>query len=186
MIGKLILTLGGSRSGKSELAERIAGCMGERVTYIATAAVGDGEIAERVRLHKVRRPRLWMTVEEEKDIINVIENGSEGDIFLVDCITVWITNLLLDETLTKLYKEKQEAYILEKVSLLTRTVERGVHLVVVSNEVGLGIVPEYPIGRSFRDLSGKANQILAARADQVYFSIAGITLDLKSLAIPIK
>lgn len=183
MRGKLILVLGGSRSGKSEFAEKMAGSMGGRVVYIATAAVRDGEMAERVKLHRARRPQSWETVEEEKDIFRVLDKGRQGDVFLLDCVTVWITNLLLDEKLPGPGAEpaQKEAYIMEQAVRLADTVETGAHLIMVSNEVGLGLVPEYPLGRVFRDLAGKVNQVLAAQADHVYFTVAGLPLDIKSL-----
>lgn len=185
MRGKLILTLGGSRSGKSEFAEKIAGRMGERVIYIATAAVRDGEMAERVRLHRERRPQSWETVEEEKNVLEVLGKGRKGDVFLLDCATIWITNLLLDESLPEPGAKPAEknAYIMEQAARLADTVETGTHLIVVSNEVGLGLVPEYPLGRVFRDLAGKVNQLLASKANQVYFTVAGLPLEIKSLAM---
>ncbi len=182
MKGKLVLVLGGSRSGKSEFAESIAGQMGGAVTYIATAAVGDREMADRVKLHRARRPQDWCTVEEEKDVSRVVCNGREGDVFLLDCVTVWITNLILDNQLTEqdLKSGVKERYVMEKVFQLADAVENGAHLILVSNEVGLGLVPEYPLGRLFRDLAGKVNQVLAAKADQVYFVVAGLPLEIKS------
>ncbi|NLI12677.1 bifunctional adenosylcobinamide kinase/adenosylcobinamide-phosphate guanylyltransferase [Pelotomaculum propionicicum] len=171
MKGKLILVLGGSRSGKSEFAEKIAGKLGGRVTYIATAAVNDSEMAERVRLHRTRRPEHWVTVEEEKDVAGVVRKGCEGEVFLLDCVTVWLTNLMLDS--------EQQDYIMEKVYQLADSVDNGANLILVSNEVGLGLVPEYPLGRLFRDLAGKANQALAAKADQVYFVVAGLPMEIK-------
>ncbi len=182
MKGKLVLVLGGSRSGKSEFAESIAGQMGGSVTYIATTAVRDREMADRVILHRARRPQHWGTVEEEKDVSRVVSNGREGDVFLLDCVTVWITNLILDNQLTEqdLKAGEKERYVMEKVFQLADAVENGAHLILVSNEVGLGLVPEYPLGRLFRDLAGKVNQVLAAKADQVYFVVAGLPLEIKS------
>ena len=182
MKGKLVLVLGGSRSGKSEFAESIAGQMGGAVTYIATTAVRDPEMADRVKIHRARRPQDWGTVEEEKDVSRVVSNGREGEVFLLDCVTVWITNLILDDQLTEqdLKAGEKERYVMEKVFQLADAVENGAHLILVSNEVGLGLVPEYPLGRLFRDLAGKVNQVLAARADQVYFVVAGLPLEIKS------
>lgn len=184
MKGKLILALGGSRSGKSELAEKIAASLGERIVYVATAAVRDDEMADRVRRHRERRPQSWETVEEEKNVIEEIRKGREGDVFLLDCASVWITNLLLDENVPKpgVGTVEKEAYIVAQATLLANTVESGVHLIVVSNEVGLGLVPEYPLGRIFRDVAGRVNQMLAAKADQVYFTVAGIPLEIKSIS----
>jgi len=186
MKGKLILVLGGSRSGKSEFAEKIAGRLGERVVYIATAAVLDGEMAERVRLHRIRRPQLWETVEEEKDILSVLKKGRQGDVFILDCITIWLTNLLLDKNVSspRVNPAEKMDYILEQAVRLTSTVETGLHLIAVANEVGQGLVPESSLGRVFRDLAGKVNQVFAAKADQVFLTIAGIPVEIKSLTRP--
>lgn len=176
-----MLVLGGARSGKSEFAEKIAERTGKRMTYIATAAIRDEEMAERVKLHQKRRPNSWITVEEEKDILGVLSRGGKGDVFLLDCATVWLTNLLLEQhhTETDDERNKKEARILEQVAGLAETVENGLDLIVVSSEVGLGIVPEHPLGRTFRDLAGKANQVLASKADSVYLVVAGIPLVIK-------
>lgn len=176
MRGKLILVLGGSRSGKSEFAEKIAGSLGGRVFYVATATVRDKEMADRIRLHKERRPQSWKTIEEEKDVLSVLKKGRQGDVYLLDCLTVWLTNLLLES--------KKEAYILEQAVGIASSVKNGIHLVIVSSEVGMGIVPESPLGRIFRDMAGKVNQLFAAKADQVYFTIAGIPVEIKSLKGP--
>lgn len=182
MKGKLILVLGGARSGKSELAEKIASRLGGTVTYIATAAIQDPEMAERVKLHQERRPASWITFEEPTNILGVLKNGKQGDVFLLDCVTLWLTNLLLAENLPRSGNatEKQE-YILEQAQAAAETIHQGHHLIIVSSEVGLGLVPEYPISRTFRDLAGKVNQLLAAKADQVYLTIAGLPLEIKSL-----
>lgn len=182
MKGKLVLVLGGSRSGKSAFAESLAGQMGDEVTYIATTAVRDREMSERVRIHRARRPQDWRTVEEEKNVVNVIGNGKKGDVFLLDCVTVWITNLLLDDQLTGQDPKTgaKEDVVMDQVFQLAAAVENGAHLILVSNEVGMGLVPEYQMGRLFRDLAGKVNQALAAKADQVYFVVAGLPLEIKS------
>lgn len=184
MKGRLILVLGGSRSGKSEFAEKMALNLGKRVIYVATAAVRDEEMADRVRLHRARRPAHWETVEEEKALLGVLGRGQPGEVFLLDCATVWITNLLLDDSIPVPGAGLQEKndYILEQSILLAETVKTGAHLIIVSSEVGLGLVPEYPLGRVFRDIAGMVNQALAERADQVYFTVAGIPLELKSQA----
>lgn len=180
MKGKLILVLGGARSGKSELAERIASQLGETVQYIATAKVQDAEMADRINLHQARRPASWLTIEEPINILEVLHNGKQGDVFLVDCATLWLTNLLLTENVPSC--EVTFDYILEQAEAVAETVNQGHHLIIVSSEVGLGLIPEYPLSRTFRDLSGKVNQILAAKADQVYLTIAGLPLEIKSLS----
>jgi adenosylcobinamide kinase/adenosylcobinamide-phosphate guanylyltransferase len=182
MKGKLILVLGGSRSGKSEFAEKIAADTNKRVAYIATAAICDEEMAKRVRLHQERRPDNWVTVEEEIDVPGALSKYGQGDALLLDCVTVWITNLLLNQQQSdmKTASIKIEQHILEQAARITETVEYGADLIVVSSEVGLGLIPEYPLGRIFRDLAGKVNQLLAAKADSVFLLVAGIPMEIKS------
>lgn len=180
MKGKLTLVLGGSRSGKSEFAEKMAERSGKNVIYIATAAVRDEEMAERVKLHRKRRPENWVTVEEEIDVLGVLSRGGKGDVFLLDCATIWLTNLLFNEQHSGNERDGNGTRVLEEVARLTETVDKGLDLIVVSNEVGLGIVPEHPLGRLFRDLAGRANQVMAAKADSVYLVVAGIPVEIKS------
>jgi adenosylcobinamide kinase/adenosylcobinamide-phosphate guanylyltransferase len=182
MKGKFILVLGGSRSGKSEFAEKIAADTNKRVAYIATAAICDEEMAERVRLHQERRPGNWVTVEEKIDVPGVLAKYGQGDVLLLDCVTVWITNLLLEQQHSDLKSAsmKNEQHILEQVARISEAVENGADLIVVSSEVGLGLIPEYPLGRVFRDLAGKANQLLALKADSVFLLVAGIPMEIKS------
>jgi adenosylcobinamide kinase/adenosylcobinamide-phosphate guanylyltransferase len=181
MKGKFILVLGGSRSGKSEYAEELAERSGKRIIYIATAGVHDDEMAERVKLHQERRPQSWVTVEEEKDVLDVLSQGGAGDAYLLDCATLWLTNLLLEQQISEMKTEpsEKEAQILAQVARLSETVDNGADLIVVSSEVGLGLIPEQPLGRVFRDLAGKANQLLASRADSVYLLVAGIPMEIK-------
>lgn len=176
------MVLGGSRSGKSEFAENIAVSSGKKIIYIATAVVRDEEMAERVKLHRKRRPKDWLTVEEEKDVLGVLGRGGSEDVFLLDCATVWLTNLLFDKVLPEqdIVCDRNETEILEQVVRLADSVKSGLDLIVVSNEVGLGLVPEYPLGRFFRDLAGKTNQVLASKADSVYLVVAGIPMKIKS------
>ncbi len=173
--------LGGSRSGKSEFAERMAEQSGKRVIYIATAAVIDEEMAARVRLHQERRAKDWLTVEEEIDILGLLNKGGKGDVFLLDCATVWLTNLLFEQQrlAPDIAPDIIERRILEQVAGLVETTKKGLDLIIVSNEVGLGVVPEHHLGRLFRDLAGKANQILAAGAGSVFLVIAGIPMEIK-------
>jgi len=182
--GKLFLVLGGTRSGKSEFAEKIAGQLGQRVVYLATAAAEDDEMAERIKLHRKRRPKNWETVEEPREILKVLQKSRAGDVFLLDCLTFWIANLLAENDLKNGRKKLADdrSHIIDRVNDLAGVVEKGVNMVVVSSEVGLGLVPENPLGRKFRDLTGKANQILAKKADKVFFTIAGIPVELKKLA----
>jgi len=182
MKGKLILIIGGAGSGKSGFAEKVAVGLGGKITYIATAAALDAEMAERIRLHQASRPKDWITVEEQKNVVEVMLSGCKGDVFLLDCLTLWLTNILLDEQLPEpgATKAEKELFIMEQAAGIADVVESGVHLVVVSNEVGAGIVPASSLGRSFRDLAGKVNQVFAGKADRVYLVVAGLPLELKS------
>ncbi|RJQ27908.1 MAG: bifunctional adenosylcobinamide kinase/adenosylcobinamide-phosphate guanylyltransferase [Peptococcaceae bacterium] len=181
--GKFILVLGGARSGKSRLAEEMAARLGGKVVYIATAAVLDGEMAGRVQKHRLRRPEQWETVEETRAVTGLISRRAEaGMVFLLDCITIWLTNLLIEQNSLKssISGMEKEAVILKEVERLALLAgETPAHVIAVSNEVGLGLVPEYPLGREFRDLAGRANQILARYADEVYLAVAGLPLRIK-------
>ena len=185
MQGKLILMLGGSRSGKSGAAEQLAKKMGEKIVYIASAAALDEEMLRRVKKHRAVRPKHWRTVEETHEIAQVLRDSERAaDVFLFDCLTLWISNLLLDESLMGgKSDDEKEAYVIDKVDELARVaLSVPAHLLVVSSEVGQGIVPEYPISRLYRDIVGLANQTLAGYADEVYLTVAGIPVELKSLA----
>jgi adenosylcobinamide kinase / adenosylcobinamide-phosphate guanylyltransferase len=182
--GEIMLILGGARSGKSRLAEEKALDAGGTAAYIATAAVYDEEMAHRVNLHQVRRPPHWITIEEERDLVGALERvPPDARTVIVDCLTLWLTNLLLDG-----YEQGISAEALDKLEISIRfELERFCHTarrkpfqtILVANEVGCGIVPEPPLGRIFRDLAGRVNQQAAAAADCVYFVVAGCPLCVK-------
>lgn len=176
--GKLVFVTGAARSGKSYFAEKIAAEAGGRVTYIATCVPGDQEMVERVNLHQARRPALWQTVEEALDPARVIRELDEPDhIFLLDCLTLLVSNLML-----RTDGETTEEQILEHIAELAKVAyEATAQVIIVSNEVGAGIVPGDPLSRTYRDIIGRANQTLAACADEAYITIAGIPLELKAL-----
>jgi adenosylcobinamide kinase/adenosylcobinamide-phosphate guanylyltransferase len=185
----LILVLGGVRSGKTAVAERLAEDSGCPVVYVATAAPGDAEFYARVARHRERRPPAWTTVEAPLHVREVIDRHPDRTI-VVDCLGMLVTNLMTglggdaacspgDGTA----ETEGQAEILESVQdLADAAAQRSGLVVIVSNEVGQGIVPPYPLGRAFRDLLGLANQIVARRADRVLYTIAGIPLDLRALA----
>ena len=176
--GKLVFVTGAARSGKSYFAEKIAAEAGGRVTYIATCVPGDQEMVERVNLHQARRPALWQTVEEALDPARVIRELDEpGHIFLLDCLTLLVSNLMLQTE-----GETSEEHVLENIAELAKVAyAAAAQVIIVSNEVGAGIVPGDPLSRTYRDIIGRANQTLAACADEAYITIAGIPLELKAL-----
>lgn len=188
--GKFILVLGGARSGKSEFAEELAAGWGLPVTYVATAAEGDLEMSRRIEKHRLRRPGEWQTVEETHLLPDVIARwGGAPGVVLLDCVTIWLTNLLLDESIPRMdaLDAEKEDYIHSRVEELGGQASRcAAHVIAVANEVGLGLVPEYPLGRLFRDVAGRANRHLAQQADEVYFVAAGLALEIKSMAVNLK
>lgn len=168
MTGRSILVLGGARSGKSRYAEALAdGHAGERL-YIATAQPGDAEMTARIAAHRSRRGPGWTTLEAPLDLVEALE-GAAGAFVLVDCLTLWISNLLLGEF--------EIAPRVERLAEALRV--RSGTVVVVSNEVGLGIVPDNALARRFRDEAGLANQRLAQACDDVVLLTAGLPLTLK-------
>ncbi|NMB26294.1 MAG: bifunctional adenosylcobinamide kinase/adenosylcobinamide-phosphate guanylyltransferase [Firmicutes bacterium] len=178
----LILVTGGVRSGKSRWAEALAKQMGGPVAYIATSQVEDHEMAERVRRHKERRPANWTTLEAPWDLAEAIRHlPQDTKTVLIDCLGVFVSNLMLkiagdsDPTLPKVETEVLGAIwsFLQAQATMPGTV------IVVTNETGLGVVPPSALGRAFRDYLGWANQIVAAAADTVYLTVAGIPLLIK-------
>ena len=181
----LILILGGARSGKSRLAEELAARLGERVLYVATGEGRDPEMAGRIARHRERRPQAWRTIEAPRGVGRALaQEAGDADVAVVDCLTLLLSNLMLD-----LGDEPDEDVVAQRlndeIDALLAAYEQGrSSLIVVSNEVGWGLVPPYPLGRVYRDVLGRGHQRLAARADRVYLVVAGIPLDLKGLARP--
>jgi adenosylcobinamide kinase / adenosylcobinamide-phosphate guanylyltransferase len=171
--GFIHFVLGGSRSGKSRRAESLAKASGQSVTYIATYAAdpADEEMQQRVRRHQEQRPSDWKTIENRFDLDNVVRETRDA-LFLLDCLTLWLSfHLTTGRSSEQILKE------LEQTLLLIRELERSV--IVVSNEVGAGIVPLMPESRAFRDLCGLANQLVAHHATTVELMVAGLPLILK-------
>ena len=202
---RLILVTGGARSGKSTFAERLAAQLAEprggRVTYLATSETNDVEMAARVAAHRAVRPAAWTTVECPLEVPAAVREHAGAPVFLLDCVTFWVTNLLFaggafggstppdegfnyaKDLLPADEERAASARVAAGVSdLLAARAETGATLVAVSNEVGLGVVPEYPLARLYRDQLGWANQRLAAAADRVYFLVSGFPLDVTALA----
>src|SRR6266851_4323448 len=195
---RLVLIIGGARSGKSSFAEQLAASSGRPVAFIATATAGDDEMRERIARHRASRPRQWHTLEEPLDLSGAARRASElSDVLLLDCVTLWLGNVLSQASKQheKDYKEEEveelslpgrlfdESALKEIEALLTvvKELAQGKTLIVVTNEVGLGIVPAYPLGRLYRDTLGYVNQQLARAADRVYLMVAGIAVDIKRL-----
>lgn len=176
-MGRLILVLGGARSGKSRWAERLAGSF-RRVVYLATGEAKDEEMAARIARHRAARPAHWRTVEEPLDPAAALERAvaeAPADAVILDCVTMLLSNHLMAG---EGFEERAEAALLRLVHLAR---ERGICLIAVSNEVGMGVVPASPAGRLFRDAQGRINQRLAREADEVWACLAGIAVDLKRI-----
>lgn len=188
-MAELSLVLGGARSGKSAFAERLATGHGQRLLYVATAEALDPEMVERARKHQARRGPNWSTIEEPIDPVRVLrETLTAWDAVLLDCLSIWVSNLLLadpslnTESPHAALQAALEEQVLQRIQqLITWQSETGQPLIVVSGEVGLGVVPPYPLGRLYRDVLGLANQEMAAAAATVYFVMAGLGIDLKAL-----
>lgn len=184
---KLILITGGARSGKSAFAEQLAEQLGKPITYIATAQILDNEMQERVRIHKERRAEYWLTREAPFDTAaQLTEAGNSTPVILIDCLTLFVTNHLLNEfavdDMTKNDQRPRKAKVLAAVEKLVQAAEAvPAHVIVVTNEVGLGIVPDNALSRMFRDVAGLANQRLAAAADEVYLIVSGLPIQIKYL-----
>lgn len=162
----ITLVLGGARSGKSAYAEKIIEDLGGG-TYLATSRVWDAEMAERVQIHQDRRNHLWTTIEEPVHIADLISATDKP--MLVDCLTLWLSNLM----------EEECDILLETNKLCAALAAAKQDIVLVSNEVGLGIVPDNALARKFRDHAGRINQAVAQAADHVVFIAAGLPLTLK-------
>jgi adenosylcobinamide kinase / adenosylcobinamide-phosphate guanylyltransferase len=195
MIPTLILVLGGVRSGKSSYAERLASryATAEPVLYLATAEPTDRDMADRIAKHRADRPSTWSTIEAPLNIADAIEGAPTTPVVLLDCLTVLTSNWLLaahPELLTAGPDDSPElpdssidpeAEVQQQLDrLLAQLSDRC--LIIVSNEVGMGIVPPYPLGRQYRDMLGRLNQGLAKRADLVYLMVAGLPIEISALA----
>ena len=167
---KTLLVLGGARSGKSTFAEARVATSGLAQVYLATATAGDAEMAERIARHRARRGPAWRVVEEPLDLIDALDRSAAREsAVLVDCLTLWLSNLM--------HAGRDVDH--EAARLVAWLATAPGHVVLVSNEVGLGLVPETALGRSFRDAQGRLNQQVAAAAAEVAFVAAGLPLWLK-------
>ncbi|MGI6036994.1 MAG: bifunctional adenosylcobinamide kinase/adenosylcobinamide-phosphate guanylyltransferase [Limnochordia bacterium] len=179
----LTLVLGGARSGKSRWGEKLA-AQNPPVTYIATAEARDLEMTRRIARHQAERPGDWSTVEAPYDLLSALNEASKGGSIIIDCLTLYISNLL--EKYSQEDVNQREKLILAEVEAVASLSEgHPANIIIISNEVGLGLVPPSALGREFRDLCGWANQRLAKRAQRVYYTVAGIALDIKELGVDI-
>ena len=193
----LIFVTGGAKSGKSKFAEEMLLKLNngnQKNIYLATSLVFDEETKEKVRLHKKRRKNDWFTVETYKNFKNKLNNFFENNDkiknnMLVDCLTNMITNIIFENQNIDWNNFERKLYI-QTLKKLNKNVENSVdellnitnqfeNTVIVSNELGMGLVPSYPLGRYFREIAGKMNQIVAEKADEVYFVVSGISMKIK-------
>jgi adenosylcobinamide kinase/adenosylcobinamide-phosphate guanylyltransferase len=181
-MSKLTFIIGGARSGKSTFAMKLAGNY-EHVCYVATAdsaqtsQINDDEMVKRIQNHQKNRPANWETIEAPLNLDKAVSNlDGKLDVVLIDCITLYITNILLNSREAK----EEEKYIIDSINRLCITCKKITpHVIIVSNEVGYGIVPDNPLSRRFRDIAGYANQLIAREADSVFLVTAGIETKIK-------
>ncbi len=176
------MVLGGARSGKSTFAEALAHRLSEQralpVTYIATAQRSDREMEQRIALHQNRRPDTWTTVEEPLNAANWIAQQTQPQVVLLDCLSLLVNNWMFLE-------QCSEASFFARMDQLTQTLTQSTGpIVVVSNEVGQGIVPNDPLTRQYRDYLGLLNQAVAKVSDSVIWVVAGIPVDLRKIQVP--
>ena len=179
-MGKSILITGGARSGKSRRAQELATKAGGQVLFVATAEAGDDEMKRRIKAHRKTRPKDWATIEVTTHIgREITKNIGQAKTVIIDCITLLISNVLLR------YDEKTDAAIVEKAvtteikELLDCLKHIKADFIIVTNEVGLGIIPGDRLSRLYRDMLGKANRMLAEKVDEVYLMVAGIPIIVK-------
>lgn len=179
-MAKIIFISGGARSGKSSFAQKYAAKIGPQVLYIATAVAFDDEMTARIAKHKKDRPALWRTVEAPTGVAQVLAQATEP-VALLDCLTILVNNILLPlwtEDGDQQHQLAMENMVMTAVDEILSSDYEGI-LIVVSNELGMGLVPENALARFFRDLAGRANQRIAACADEVYFMVSGIPMRIK-------
>ncbi len=193
-MGKIYFLIGGARSGKSRYAEELASSLSDRVAYFATAKIIDVEMEKRVAYHKKRRPKNWKTYEVNSDFIEIedIENIfvsilKDGiDTVIIDCITNLLFRIINTgkieslEVISNKIEKSLEVKVNIYFNLFLKVIRKSsLDIIIVSNEVGMGVVPYYPLGRIFRDLMGVVNKMVAAESDEVYFFVAGLKQKLK-------
>jgi len=174
------LILGGVRSGKSREALRLAAAMprGSRGAFLATAQALDGDMEARIARHRAERPAGWATLEEPYDVVAACESlAGRVDVVVLDCVTLWVANLLLRG-------DEEKSILAAADALVDFLAERRFSLIIVSNEVGAGVHPPTAVGLQFRDVLGGVNQRIAAAADRVRYMVAGLPMTIKDLPLP--
>jgi adenosylcobinamide kinase / adenosylcobinamide-phosphate guanylyltransferase len=187
MAGKIVLVTGGARSGKSTFAERYAARGGRPVAYIATAQIYDDEMKERVSIHQNRRPANWPTFEAPYNADEAMAKAVQSaKTVLFDCLTLYTSNLLLAPDAPTDREERRQA-VLDGIEKLLASAKQGTcDVIFVTNEVGLGIVPDNALAREYRDVAGLVNQKVAANADEVYLVVSGLAVELKKIAVSLE
>ncbi len=186
-MGDLIIVTGGARSGKSVFAENTACAKGDKVLYIATAIAFDDEMKDRIRKHKEQRPAGWDVLEAFCNLDTKVAEALNGHkAILLDCITVMVSNIMFSsgevdwENVNMDYVNKIEITVISEIDKLIKASEGNeIPFILVTNEIGMGIVPENKLSRIFRDIAGRVNQRLAARAQDVYLVVSGIPIKIK-------
>ena len=188
---QFVLITGGARSGKSTLAERMAAESGKSVAMVATAVASDDDMRARIARHKAQRFPSWQTIEEPLHIAQAVQHATTlADVVLVDCITTWLGNWLfarhgedaVDEMVVSTQDYGAALQEIDELCHVITTLPVSKAVLLVTNEVGLGIVPAYALGRVYRDVLGMVNQRLAQSASRVYLMVAGMAVDVKRLA----
>lgn len=185
-MSNIILVTGGARSGKSSFAESLCIKQNNKTAYIATSVAFDDEMKNRVKKHQESRPKSWKTYEIYKDIYSIVEELNKNhDTVIMDCVTLMVNNLMftqgieVDEATSEELNEL-ENYIREQITKLLEAVKKtNLYFVIVTNEIGMGIVPENKLSRIYGDFVGRANQLIASYSNEVYFVVSGIPMKVK-------
>lgn len=186
-MSKIILVTGGARSGKSTLAEKLTKEIGKNIVYIATSIITDDDMQDRVNKHKQSRPEEWTTIERFSNFNEMIGYNDflNSDTVLLDCMTIMVTNLLFENEVDfdtcsmDIINEIEKNIFIEVKKLLNVMKENEKNIIIVTNELGMGLVPAYRLGSIFRDIAGRINQYIANEADDVYLTVSGIPVKIK-------
>lgn len=184
-MSRVVLVLGGARSGKSAYAQDMAQALSERVLYVAPAIAFDEDMKRRIAAHRASRPETWRTLESPSELAAPLSDSLKQErVVLIDCLTLWVSNVLMEDPAFPFegkfdYALLQQRLTGESEQVIGVARRRDLTLIAVSNEVGMGVVPPYPSGHFFRELLGRVNQLWARQADEVYLMVAGIPMTVK-------